>query len=208
MRCACSASCARTHGCRSSNWPIQRKPRSPTRSQRSVTRIWPARAKAGTTLAPTIYPQPIDPRESSHCRGGFMNSIASGGERHARTIRAWQLAILRFAETLDNADRLAVLAIAAEMDGFDPQQGGRPTFGFFRKASAELCAAILQPNELASTLLRQYLARYLARIDDERLRRAFMAAVGADQSKVSSVSKPIRPDNGLWRGPSPGDQAH
>jgi hypothetical protein len=133
-----------------------------------------------------------------------MTSIASGGERHARTIRAWQLAILRFAVTLDNTDRLAVLAIAAEIDRLDPQQGGRSTFGFFRRASAELCAAILQPNELASTLLRQYQAR----IDDERLRRAFAAAIGADQSKVSSVSKPVRPDKGLWRGLSRGDQAH
>jgi len=46
-------------------------------------------------------------------------------------LRAWQLAFLRFAVTLDNADRLAVLAIAAEMDGLDPLQDGRPSFGFF-----------------------------------------------------------------------------
>ena len=76
-----------------------------------------------------------------------MSSIASGGEWHARTLRAWQLAFLRFAVTLDNADRLAVLAIAAEMDRLDPVQDGKRTFGFFRKTSAELCAAILQPNE-------------------------------------------------------------
>jgi len=35
-----------------------------------------------------------------------------GRERHVRTLRAWQLAILRFAVTLDNSDRLAVMAIA------------------------------------------------------------------------------------------------
>jgi hypothetical protein len=88
-----------------------------------------------------------------------MSSIASGGEWHAKTLRAWQLALLRFAVTLDNADRLAVLAVAAEMDRLHPARDGKPAFGFFRRTSAELCAAILQPNEHSSTLLREFLAR-------------------------------------------------
>lgn len=134
-----------------------------------------------------------------------MSSIASGGEWHAKTLRAWQLALLRFAVTLDNADRLAVLAIAAEMDRLHPVQEGKPAFGFFRRTSAELCAAILQPNEHSSTLLRQFLPR----IDDDRLRRAFAAAIEADQPKVASTSKSIRRDTGLWRGLSTRDnQAH
>jgi hypothetical protein len=54
----------------------------------------------------------------------------------------------------------------------------------------------LRPNELTSTLLRQYLAR----IDDDRLKRTFAAAMEADQPTVSSADKPIRRDNGLWRG--------
>ena len=134
-----------------------------------------------------------------------MSSIASGGEWHGKTLRAWQLALLRFAVTLDNADRLAVLAIAAEMDRLHPVQDGKPAFGFFRRTSAELCAAIRQPNEHSSTLLRQFLAR----IDDDRLRRAFAAAIEADQPKVASNSKSIRRDGGLWRGLSTRDnQAH
>ena len=134
-----------------------------------------------------------------------MSSIASGGEWHARTLRAWQLALLRFAVTLDNADRLAVLAIAAEMDRLHPVQDGKPAFGFFRRTSAELCAAILQPNDHSSTLLRQFLAR----MDDERLRRVFAAAIEADQPKVASTSKSIRRDTGLWRGLSTRDnQTH
>jgi hypothetical protein len=133
-----------------------------------------------------------------------MSSIASGGEWHGKTLRAWQLALLRFAVTLDNADRLAVLAIAAEMDRLHPVQDGNPAFGFFRRSSAELCAAIRQPNEHSSTLLRQFLAR----IDDDRLRRAFAAAIEADQPKVASTSKSIR-HGGLWRGLSTRDnQAH
>jgi len=134
-----------------------------------------------------------------------MSSIASGGEWHAKTLRAWQLALLRFAVTLDTADRLGVLAIAAEMDRLQPEQDGKPAFGFFRRTSAELCAAILQPSEHSSTLLRQFLAR----IDDDRLRRAFAAAIEADQPKVASTSKSIRRDTGLWRGLSSRDnQAH
>ena len=134
-----------------------------------------------------------------------MSSIASGGEWHAKTLRTWQLALLRFAVTLDNADRLAVLAIAAEMDRLHPVQDGKPAFGFFRRTSAELCAAIRQPNEHSSTLLRQFLAR----TDDDRLRRAFAAAIEADQRKVASNSKSIRRDTDLWRGLSTRDnQAH
>jgi hypothetical protein len=123
-----------------------------------------------------------------------MSSNVPDMERHAKTLRAWQLAILRFAVTLDNADRLAVLMIAAELDGPGPKRDNRPEFSFFRKTSAELCAAILRPNELTSSVLRQYLAR----IDDDRLRRIFAAAMETRQPKASS--KPAKRDNGLWKG--------
>jgi hypothetical protein len=125
-----------------------------------------------------------------------MSSSVPGTEWRARTLRAWQLAMLRFAVTLDNADRLAVMAIASEIDRLGPQHDGKPDFGFFRRTSAELCAAILQPNELTPVVLQQYLAR----IDDDRLKRVFAAAINADEPKASSVGKPFKPDNGLWRG--------
>jgi len=125
-----------------------------------------------------------------------MSSNVPGMERHAKTLRAWQLAILRFAVTLDNADRLAVLMIAAELDGVSPKPDNKSEFSFFRKTSAELCAAILRPNELTPTVLRQYLGR----IDDDRLRRIFAAAMETDQPKRSSVGKPAKRDNGLWKG--------
>ena len=125
-----------------------------------------------------------------------MGSNAPDMERHARTLRAWQLAILRFAATLDNADRLAVLMIAAEMDGLGPKQESKAEFRFFRTTSADLCGAILRPNELTSTALRQYLAR----IDDDRLKRIFAAAMQTDQPKTASISAPARRNKGLWRG--------
>jgi len=124
-----------------------------------------------------------------------MSSSAPEKEWHARMLRAWQLALLRFAVTMDNADRLAVMAIAGEIDRLAPERDGKPDFDFFRRTSAELCAAILRPNELTSAVLR----RYLARIDDDRLKRVFSAAIEADQPKAT-VSKPLKRENGLWKG--------
>jgi hypothetical protein len=125
-----------------------------------------------------------------------MSSNVQATEWYAKTLRAWQLAILRFAVTLDNADRLAVLMIAGEIDRLDPRHEGNPDFRFFRRTSAELCEAILRPDELASPVLRQYLVR----IDDDRLRRVFAAAIEADQPMVSPVGKPVKRGNGLWKG--------
>jgi uncharacterized protein (DUF736 family) len=125
-----------------------------------------------------------------------MGSNAQGMEWHAKTLRPWQLAMLRFAVTLDNADRLAVLMIAREIDRIDPRCGSNPDFRFFRRTSAELCAAIMRPSEEASAVLD----RYLARIDDPRLRRIFAAAFDVDPPAVAPVHKPFRHDNGLWKG--------
>jgi hypothetical protein len=129
-----------------------------------------------------------------------MNSNVHGVDWHAKTVRAWHLAILRFAVTLDNADRLAVMAIANEIDKLHPRHDGKPAFEFFRRISAQLCATVLEPDELSFTILQ----KHQARIDDDRIKRAFAAATGADQPKVFSVSKPIKRDNSLWRGLSRG----
>ena len=85
-----------------------------------------------------------------------------------------------------------------EIDGSARRAGrdDKPDFGFFRSTSAELCAAILQPNELTAAVLRQYLAR----IDDDRLKRAFAAAIETKQPTAPAVSKPAKRDNDLWKG--------
>ena len=129
-----------------------------------------------------------------------MSQNVSEFDCNARTVRAWQLAILRFAVTLDHADRLAVMAIASEIDRLGPRCDDKPNFSFFRRTSAELCAAILQPNELTGALLRQYLAR----IDDDRLKRVFAATIEAEQLKVPWAGKSFKRDRGLWRGLSSG----
>jgi hypothetical protein len=124
-----------------------------------------------------------------------MGSNIQEVERRAKRLRAWQLAVLRFAVTLDDADRLATLTIAREIDRPDPGRDGNPDFRFFRRTSAELCAAIMRPNRHSPTVLRQYLAR----IDDDRLRRIFAAAIDAEQPAVAPVGKPLKIDD-LWKG--------
>jgi hypothetical protein len=62
-----------------------------------------------------------------------MSLDFSGAEWNARTLRAWHLAILRFAVKLDNADRLAVTVIANEIDRLGQQHDGKPDFNFFRR---------------------------------------------------------------------------
>jgi len=114
----------------------------------------------------------------------------------AKALRAWHLAMLRFAITLEDADRQAAIAIATKIDALGQPRGVRSSFGFFRKTSAKLCDAILQPQEPTYATLRQHLVR----IDDDRLRRAFAAAINFDQLKEASASKPVKPNDDLWKG--------
>ena len=191
MPCACSASCRPT-----TRLPIveladagESRGRERDRGDR--------RRGSGLSERKLARPPPSQGFGRYVVEASSMSLNVHGVDWHAKTVRAWQLAILRFAVTLDNADRLAVMAIANEIDRLAPQHdAARPDFSFFRRTSAELCAAILQPNELHFTVLRQYLAR----IDDDRLKRAFAATIEADQPKGSSVSKPFKRDRGLWRG--------
>ena len=123
-------------------------------------------------------------------------------EWHAWMLRAWHLAMLRFAVTLDNADKLGVLAIAVEIDRLGGSCGEQRPFGFFRKKSADLCAAIPRQNQTAEATLRQYLAD----IDDVRLKRVFAAAMAIEQPDTIATKRHPKPDNKLWRGlPSRGD---
>ena len=130
-------------------------------------------------------------------------------EWHAWMIRAWHLAILRFAVTLDNADRLGVFAIAAEIDRLGGSYDKKRQFGFFRKTSTELCASMLRRNQTADATLR----RYLAAINDIRLKGALAAAIAIEQPDAPAAKPAVKrrpkPDNNLWRGlPSRGNVQH
>jgi hypothetical protein len=116
---------------------------------------------------------------------------------HNNTLRAWQLALLRFAITLDNADRLALLAVAAELDGPGSRPSARPAFKFFHQSSTELCHAILNPRQAGSDAVLQ---RHLKRSDDERLKRALAAALAIDIPRARPPAATQRPNRDLWRG--------
>lgn len=118
------------------------------------------------------------------------------GEWHARMLRAWHLAVLRCAATLDNADRLGVLAAANEIDRLGQSREDPTSFSFFRRTSEELCSAILQPSESNRVILR----RYLAKIDDARLKRAFAAAIEIHQPETIPIKRRSRAASELWRG--------
>jgi hypothetical protein len=132
----------------------------------------------------------LNPRRSRMSSNGHVM------EWYAGTLRAWHLAILRYAVTKDNADRLAVFRIALEIDSLEPRQDGRADFDFFRRTSLELCTAILQPNAGASAILQQYLVR----IEHDRLKRALAAAIDASEPAVSPAGRPIGRGNDLWKG--------
>jgi hypothetical protein len=114
-------------------------------------------------------------------------------ESHGRMLRAWHLAILRFAVSLDNVDRLNVIAIANQIDRLGQHHEDRPNFGFFRKTSSEILTAILQPGETAEAILRQYLTQ----VDDVRLKRALVGVFGIEHVAVKKRNKK---GGDLWKG--------
>ena len=119
-------------------------------------------------------------------------------EPHAVLLRAWHLAILRFALTRNNADRLGVFAVANEIDrlGRPPYEVGAG-FSFFRRESEELCAATRRQRNESDVILN----RYLARIGDARLKRALAAALEIPPEKSDLARN--RPTYDLWRGLPP-----
>jgi len=115
-------------------------------------------------------------------------------ERPHRLLRAWQLALLRFAVTLDESDRLNVAALAAELDHLGG--GARDSLHFFRRTSSQLCAAISGQRQSVEATLECFCKQ----IDEPRLRNAFAAAIGMTHlDPAPSQARPKR-NPGLFRG--------
>jgi hypothetical protein len=129
-----------------------------------------------------------------------MSDAAAQQEWRNKWVRHWLLAILRFAVTLEQADRAAALAVAEEMDRVGWRSEDQPTFKFFGRTSTELCSAIAdKENPKTVAVLRLHLKR----IDDHRLRRALEAAIElGDYSAVTrTVSKSKKHEcRDLWNG--------
>jgi hypothetical protein len=94
----------------------------------------------------------------------------------AKSIRDWQLSLLRFAVTLDMTDRQAILRKAEEMDRLS-HRPGKSRFAFFLRTSVELCHANGEPEHPDRTAV---LRRYFKMMDEGRLKRAMAAAIDLD----------------------------
>jgi hypothetical protein len=112
----------------------------------------------------------------------------------SRRIRQWLLGILRFAVTLEQCDRAAVMCVAAEMDrpGASTTQSG---FSYFTRTSTKLCnciAAKYDFDKLAELRL------HIEKIDDRRLRRALEGALFGKRNKSARSRQSDR--EYLWKG--------
>jgi len=114
-----------------------------------------------------------------------------------RRIREWLLLLLRFAITCAPADHSAVLQMAEELDSSAWWRPG--ALCFFRRTSDEVCSAIRQAD---SPLNRIVLQRHVSRIDEPRLKRAFVAAVGLQETSGPARRYKSKKCNNtdLWKG--------
>jgi len=137
-----------------------------------------------------------EPAKRDQCKYPDKADAISGASRtqdsRARQVREWLLLLLRFAITLDSADRLAALALADEIDALVLQwRPSAPTF--FHRTTTEVCEAI---SALDDPRRITVLKRHIAQIDNLALRRAFQAAVNIEEPTAPAKGK--RPD--LWSG--------
>jgi hypothetical protein len=105
------------------------------------------------------------------CDGIFdMLADRTEDEWRARALRDWLLALLRFAITLEAADRHSAMVLARTLDAAEARDDCG--FSFFRTTSDEVCRAIAHQSHAGSAAVLQ---RHLSRIADRRLRNAFAA---------------------------------
>jgi hypothetical protein len=112
----------------------------------------------------------------------------------SRRIREWLLGILRFAVTLEQRDRAAVMCLAAGMDrlGASKTQTG---FSYFTRTSTKLCDCIAAKHDFDKLA---ELCLHIEKIDDRRLRRALEGALFAKRNKSVRSRQPDR--EYLWKG--------
>ncbi len=135
----------------------------------------------------------LDSRRGTGARGvRLMHEDATEPER--KLLRGWQLAVLRFAVTLNDDDRMHALGAAGEVDRLGGAAGDG--FHFFRRTTADLCAAISGQGADQDAIVR----RFLAQIDNVRLKRAVEAAIANDRMPPKLVANRLKRGTDLWRG--------
>jgi hypothetical protein len=116
-----------------------------------------------------------------------------------RSVQEWLLLLLRFAVTRAPSDQSMVLNMADELDSLGLRwRPSAPTF--FQKTSLSVCEAILRVGDAAHDAV---LRHHMGRIDNLRLRRAFEAAVGLQetaQQRHKGKEQRRRSPPDLWRG--------
>lgn len=134
--------------------------------------------------------------QSSSRRAGEAKRDLAAPPRHALALQHWLCAALRFAITLNGADRAAVLALAVEMDRAG-SPAGRGSFAFFVRTSVQLCEAMMAPDRPDSAAT---LRVFLRRIDHLPLRRAFEAVFDMKPSRPDRRDLLRRNRERLWKG--------
>lgn len=125
-----------------------------------------------------------------------MNGFECSAKDDLLKVREWLLAILRFAITLQAADRTAALTMAESMDRLGANVA-LASFDFFVRTSIAFRDGIAAGGDPEKTAA---LRRQLKRIEDEWLRRAFEAVLGEGLAKPRS-GRPRTPErNYLFRG--------
>ena len=76
-----------------------------------------------------------------------MSDVVTRNEWRTKKVGDWLLAILRFAVTLCDDDRSAVLVAAEEIDRLGKSSEDKSEFKFFRSTSIEICSAIFGEAE-------------------------------------------------------------
>jgi hypothetical protein len=122
------------------------------------------------------------------------DTIDAAAFEASRRIRDWLLAVLRFAVTLEQCDRVAVMGLAAEMDRLGSGRSAS-SFGFFTRTTTNFCACIVAKGQFEKAA---ELRLHIKRINDDRLQRAFEAVL-FDQHIEPARSKEMDRED-LWKG--------
>lgn len=125
-----------------------------------------------------------------------MSDLATPEQRQRERITDWLLAVLRFAVTRNEADRVSLLVTANELDR--PQLTAEVgSFAFFRTTTIELCAAIIDKHDEQRVKI---LRRHFNHIGNLRLRAALEAATGLKEADHTPAASPRHDRAYLWKG--------